>query len=138
MLLACKGHIEAAHSKNLIVGCGRLWSVLGMIFFLFNPFSSFYQKQPKYTCIVLELSLFDSVLIITSGVEQNTQTNVAFRYFHTKSTKYIHLYILYVIYRVYGIQLHFQQYFSYILAVSFIGGGNWSNQKKNHRPVTSH
>jgi hypothetical protein len=26
MLLACKGHIEAAHSKNLIVGCGRLWS----------------------------------------------------------------------------------------------------------------
>ena len=32
MLLARKGHIEAAHNKNLIVGCGRLRSVLGMIF----------------------------------------------------------------------------------------------------------
>jgi hypothetical protein len=28
-------------------------------------------------------------------------------------------------------QCHFQQYFSYIMAVSFIGGGN-------HRPVASH
>jgi hypothetical protein len=44
------------------------------------------------------------VPVITSGVdEQNTQTNVAFRYFHTKSTKYIHLYILYMIYRIYGV-----------------------------------
>jgi len=25
---------------------------------------------------------------------------------------------------------HFQQYFSYILAVSFIGGGNQSNRRK--------
>jgi hypothetical protein len=32
MLLACKGHIEATRSKQLIVGCGRLRSVLGMIF----------------------------------------------------------------------------------------------------------
>jgi hypothetical protein len=32
MLLACKGHIEATHSKQLIVGCGRLRSVLFMIF----------------------------------------------------------------------------------------------------------
>ena len=31
----------------------------------------------------------------------------------------------------------FQQYFSYIVAVSFIGGGNSSIQK-NHRPVASH
>ena len=31
---------------------------------------------------------------------------------------------------VYGVQRHFQQYFSYIVAVSFIGGGN-------HRPVAS-
>jgi len=28
----------------------------------------------------------------------------------------------------YGVQWHFQQYFSYILAVSFIGGGNRSTQ----------
>jgi len=27
---------------------------------------------------------------------------------------------------VYGIQRHFQQHFSYIVAVAFIGGGNWS------------
>jgi hypothetical protein len=33
---------------------------------------------------------------------------------------------------VYGVQRHFQQYFSYIVVVSFIGGG------KNHRPVASH
>jgi hypothetical protein len=25
---------------------------------------------------------------------------------------------------------HFQQYFSYIAAVSFIGGGNWSSWRK--------
>ena len=25
---------------------------------------------------------------------------------------------------------HFQQYFSYIVAVSFIGGGNWSTRRK--------
>ena len=33
---------------------------------------------------------------------------------------------------------HFQQYFSYIVAVSFIGAGNWSTRKKHHRPVASH
>jgi hypothetical protein len=27
---------------------------------------------------------------------------------------------------VYGVKRHFQQYFSYIVAVSFIGGGNQS------------
>jgi hypothetical protein len=26
---------------------------------------------------------------------------------------------------------HFQQYFNYIVAVSFIGGGNWSTQRKS-------
>jgi len=31
---------------------------------------------------------------------------------------------------VYGVQCHFQQYFSYIMAVSFIGGGNRSSQRK--------
>jgi hypothetical protein len=31
----------------------------------------------------------------------------------------------------------FKKYFSYIVAVSFIGGGNWSTEE-NHRPVTSH
>jgi hypothetical protein len=33
-----------------------------------------------------------------------------------------------------GIQRHFQQYFSYIMAVSFIGGGTG----ENHLPVASH
>jgi hypothetical protein len=32
---------------------------------------------------------------------------------------------------------HFQQYFSYIVAVSFIGGGNQST-RQNHSPVASH
>jgi len=32
-----------------------------------------------------------------------------------------------------GVKRHFQQYFSYIVAVSFIGGG----PGENHRPVTS-
>ena len=31
---------------------------------------------------------------------------------------------------IYGVEHHFQQYFSNIMAVSFIGGGNWSTQKK--------
>jgi hypothetical protein len=31
---------------------------------------------------------------------------------------------------VYGVKSHFQQYFSYIVAVSFIGGGNWNNLRK--------
>ena len=30
----------------------------------------------------------------------------------------------------YGVYRHFQQYFSYIMAVSFIGGGNRSTQRK--------
>jgi hypothetical protein len=35
----------------------------------------------------------------------------------------------------YGVQRHFQQYFSYIMAVSFIGGENRSTQRK---PQTCH
>ena len=31
---------------------------------------------------------------------------------------------------VYGVLCHFQQYFSYIMAVSFIGGGNQGTQRK--------
>jgi hypothetical protein len=30
----------------------------------------------------------------------------------------------------YGVYRHFQQYFSYIMAVRFIGGGNRSNREK--------
>ena len=30
----------------------------------------------------------------------------------------------------YGVEGHFQQYFSYIVAVSFIGGGNRSTRRK--------
>ena len=33
---------------------------------------------------------------------------------------------------------HFQQYFSYIVADSFIDGGNRSTPEKTHRPVASH
>jgi len=29
-----------------------------------------------------------------------------------------------------GIEHHFQQYFSYIVAISFIGGGNQSTRRK--------
>ena len=31
---------------------------------------------------------------------------------------------------VYGVKRHFHQYFNYIVAVSFIGGGNQSTQRK--------
>jgi hypothetical protein len=30
----------------------------------------------------------------------------------------------------YGVKRHFEQYFSYIVAISFIGGGNRSTQRK--------
>jgi hypothetical protein len=30
----------------------------------------------------------------------------------------------------YGVERHFQQYFSQTLVVSFIGGGNWSTWRK--------
>ena len=33
---------------------------------------------------------------------------------------------------------HVQQYFSYIVPASFIGGGNRSTRKKKHRPLASH
>jgi hypothetical protein len=34
--------------------------------------------------------------------------------------------------KVYGVERHFQQYFSYMVTVSFIGGGNGSiREKKN-------
>ena len=36
---------------------------------------------------------------------------------------------------VYGAEHHFQQYFSYILTVSFIGGGTWNIRRK---PLTCH
>jgi len=45
--------------------------------------------------------------------------------------------IMYFIYFLFHGYLHFQQYFSYIMAVSLIGGGNWST-RKNHLPVASH
>ena len=35
----------------------------------------------------------------------------------------------------YGVLRHFQQYFSYIVTVSFIGGGTWSTLRK---PAASH
>ena len=38
---------------------------------------------------------------------------------------------------VYGVYRPFQQYFSYIVAVSFIGGENWSTGEY-HRTVASH
>jgi hypothetical protein len=38
---------------------------------------------------------------------------------------------------VYGVKRHFQQYFSYIVVVSFIGGGN-GVPGENHRPTVSH
>jgi hypothetical protein len=31
---------------------------------------------------------------------------------------------------IYGFKHHFPQYFSYNVVVSFIGGGNWSTQRK--------
>ena len=37
----------------------------------------------------------------------------------------------------YGVYRHFQQYFSYIVSVSFIGVGNRSSRKK-HRPDVNH
>jgi hypothetical protein len=33
---------------------------------------------------------------------------------------------------------NFQQYFSYIVEVRFITGGNRSTRKKNHEPTTNH
>jgi Na+/melibiose symporter-like transporter len=41
---------------------------------------------------------------------------------------------------VYGVSRHFQQYFSYIVAVSIIGRGNRRTGElgENHRPVASH
>jgi len=34
----------------------------------------------------------------------------------------------------YGVLRHFQQYFSYIVAVSFIGGGNQSSGTRRKQP----
>ena len=34
-----------------------------------------------------------------------------------------------------GVWFHLQQYFSYMVAVSFIDGGTWSTRKKNRWPV---
>jgi hypothetical protein len=37
----------------------------------------------------------------------------------------------------YGVYRHFHQYFIYIVAVSFIGGGNWRTGE-NLKPAASH
>ena len=39
---------------------------------------------------------------------------------------------------VYDVQRHFQQYFSYIVVVSLIGGGKTGVPREKHRPVTSY
>ena len=39
---------------------------------------------------------------------------------------------------IYGVERHFQQYFSYIVAFSFIGGGKTGVGGENNRSVTSH
>ena len=38
---------------------------------------------------------------------------------------------------VYGVYCHFQQYFSYIVAVSFIGGGNRRKPQTCHKSLTN-
>ena len=38
--------------------------------------------------------------------------------------------VFYFLVEGYGVYCHFQQYFSYIVAVSFIGGGNQSSWRK--------
>ena len=38
----------------------------------------------------------------------------------------------------YDVYRHFEQYFSYIVVVSFIGGGNKSTHGENHRHVAGH
>jgi len=38
---------------------------------------------------------------------------------------------VYTFWLVYGVKCHFQQYFSNIVAVSFIGGGNRSTLRKS-------
>ena len=37
----------------------------------------------------------------------------------------------------YGTECHFQQYFSYIVAVSFLGGGNQCPEKSNYYMITT-
>ena len=46
----------------------------------------------------------------------------------------------YMVFVVYGVSRHFQQYFSSIVAVSIIGRGNRRTGElgENHRPVASH
>ena len=39
--------------------------------------------------------------------------------------------------QVYGVYRHFQQYCSYIVTISFIGGGNRSRQTLSHNVVSS-
>jgi len=41
----------------------------------------------------------------------------------------------YVCWVFYGVQPHFQQYFSYIVVVSFIGGGNRSTRRKPPKDI---
>jgi len=38
---------------------------------------------------------------------------------------------------IYGVARHFLQYFSYIVAVSFIGGGNQITQRKPSKLLTN-
>jgi len=37
----------------------------------------------------------------------------------------------------YGVESHFQQYFSYIVAVGFIDGGNWRKPPTCRKSLTS-
>jgi hypothetical protein len=51
--------------------------------------------------------------------------------FKNKMTDYIDVFLINIVRLkvglVYGVSHHFQQYFSYIVTVSFIGGGNRSH-----------
>jgi len=76
------------------------------------------------------------------GDNLHVPDEVTDKYYHVRLYR-VHLVMgrdIFSGYRVYGAERHFQQHFSNIVAISFIGGGNQSTRRKSptcHKSMTN-
>jgi hypothetical protein len=113
---------------------------------IIQPPGKFYTNY-QYNVILLFVFKYNFILLIND--EQISVNNIVcekrhgthgdhtkhpMNHSHVKTSQQ-HLHIIVCLFV--GVEHHFRQYFSYIVAVSFIGGGNWSTLRKN-LPVASH
>jgi hypothetical protein len=119
----CNHYLRLFLKKSLIAGTYTIVLLIVKIWFIWLVFISDYEPG-QINCVFSMNGLIDWCLTPTlvvfqlyRGVNKFFQNN--FHFYHT-------------------LRLWFQQYFSYIVEASFIGGGNRRTRGENTRPVASH